>query len=63
MRSRGVAWYFMDGHIKKGVWQKGQDPNSPLRLLDRRGRAQAFNPGQSWIEVLPSSSPASWSVR
>jgi hypothetical protein len=53
----------MDGHIKKGRWQKGQDPNSPLRLLDAKGRPEAFNPGQSWIEVLPSSSPASWTVR
>jgi hypothetical protein len=63
VRARGVAWYFMDGHIKKGRWQKGQDPNSPLRLLDAKGRPEAFNPGQSWIEVLPSSSPASWTVR
>jgi hypothetical protein len=63
VRARGVAWYFMDGHVKKGVWQKGQDPNSPLRLLDRKGRPESFNPGQSWIEVMPSSSPASWSTR
>lgn len=60
VRGSGVAWYFMDGHVQRGKWQKAQDPNAPLHLLDRKGHPVALNPGQSWIEVLPSSSTASW---
>jgi hypothetical protein len=60
---KGVAWYFMDGHVRRGVWKKGSDPNAPLQLLSEKGRPVAFDPGQTWIEVMPPNSPATWSVR
>lgn len=63
VRGSGVAWYFMDGHVQRGTWQKAQDPNAPLRLLDRRGRSVALNPGQTWIDVLPTSSSATWTAK
>jgi hypothetical protein len=60
---RGVAWYFMDGRVQRGTWRKSSDPNSPLRLLTRKGRVVALNPGQTWIEIAPPSSPVTWTTR
>jgi hypothetical protein len=60
---RGVAWYFMDGHVRKGHWLKGSDPNSPLHLVNAKGKPVALNPGQTWIEVTPAGSPSSWRVK
>jgi hypothetical protein len=60
---RGKAWYFMDGHVRAGHWKKGSDPNSPLHLLNARGKPVAFNPGQTWIEVTPAGSPSNWTVK
>lgn len=57
---RGTAWYFRDGTVQRGVWQQ-HDQFAPLRFLDRGGRPVAFNPGQTWIEVVPASSKATWS--
>lgn len=58
----GAATYFIDGKVRSGVWRKGLDVNSPLRLLDRKGRPMALNPGQTWIEIMPPSSPATWTT-
>ncbi|GAC1444060.1 MAG: DUF3048 domain-containing protein [Chloroflexota bacterium] len=57
----GAAWFFRDGKIVAGNWQQ-LDQNAPLQLNDSRGRAVLFNPGQIWIEVVPASSGAAWSV-
>lgn len=59
---QGTAWYFRDGTVMRGTWRQ---PNqfAPLRFYDRRGAQVAFNPGQTWIEVVPPSSPHSWSFR
>jgi hypothetical protein len=59
---RGPAYYFRDGTLEAGTWrQPNQD--APLRFLDRRGHEVSFNPGQTWIDVVPPSSTLSWSVR
>lgn len=58
----GTAWYFRDGGLTRGTWHQ-QNPNAPLTFLDRRGRVVAFNPGQTWIEVVPSNTRATWTVR
>ncbi len=55
----GPAWYFRDGKVSAGRWQQ-KDQFAPLRFLDRHGRPVAFNPGQTWIEVLPKYSEATW---
>ena len=55
----GVAWYFLDGTVTAGRWEQ-RDQLAPLRFLDRHGRPIAFNPGQTWIEVLPKYSTAGW---
>lgn len=59
----GTAWYFSDGRVWRGVWQQ-RDQFAPLRFLGAHGRRQvAFNPGQTWIEVLPKDSTVSWTFR
>jgi hypothetical protein len=58
----GSAWYFRDGTIASGRWQQ-KDQSAPLRFFDQRGRQVAFNPGQTWVEVVPASSTASWTFR
>jgi hypothetical protein len=59
---RGQALFFRDGKVLRGTWRL---PNkyAPLRFFGKNGRQVAFNPGQTWIEVVPSSSPLSWSTR
>jgi hypothetical protein len=59
---KGTAWYFRDGTLSRGTWQQ-TNQNAPLRFYDRGGRQIAFNPGQTWIEVVPPSSPVKWTVR
>jgi Protein of unknown function (DUF3048) N-terminal domain/Protein of unknown function (DUF3048) C-terminal domain len=55
----GVAWYFRDGHVSTGRWHQA-NVYAPLRFLDKRGHEVAFNPGQTWIEVVPAGSAVSW---
>lgn len=56
----GTAFVFRDGKVEKGTWSQANQ-FAPLRFYDGRGRLIQFNPGQSWIEVVPSSSQATWS--
>jgi hypothetical protein len=58
----GVAWFFRDGKVLRGTWRQ-RNKFAPLRFYDRAGRQVALNPGQTWIEVLPASSHATWSFR
>jgi hypothetical protein len=58
----GTAWYFRDGTVQQGSWQQ-TNQYAPLRFLDRRRRQVSFNPGQTWIEVVPASSRATWQFR
>jgi hypothetical protein len=55
----GMAIYFRDGKVLQGHWQQ-KNENAPLRFLDGRWGPVAFNPGQTWIEVAPVTSPATW---
>ena len=57
----GTAWYFRDGTLTRGRWQQ-RNQNAPLQFFDRGGRQVAFNPGQTWIEVVPPSSRITWTV-
>ncbi|MGH2442932.1 MAG: DUF3048 C-terminal domain-containing protein [Chloroflexota bacterium] len=56
----GRATYFFDGKVEQGRWQQANQ-FAPLRFLSRAGHPVAFNPGQTWIEVAPTSSPVTWS--
>lgn len=59
---KGQAVFFRDGKVERGSWSQ---PNqfAPLRFYGARGRLAEFNPGQTWIEVVPASSKATWSFR
>ena len=56
---KGLAYYFRDGREYKGTWHKATN-GSPLKLFDSAGHPFKFNPGQTWIEVLPTSGSMSW---
>lgn len=55
----GKAFFFRDGTVQQGTWQQA-NTFAPLRFFDKKGRQAAFNPGQTWIEVVPPSSPWSY---
>ena len=55
----GRALYFRDGHLVRGSWRKAAIA-APLELLDPQRKAQALNPGQTWIEVVPVGAPVVW---
>jgi hypothetical protein len=53
------ASYFRDGRAYTGTWHKSS-AGSPLKLLDSAGHPFRFNPGQTWIEVLPTTGSMNW---
>jgi hypothetical protein len=58
----GSAEYYRDGRLEHGTWRQ-KDPLAPLQFLDRSGAPVRFNPGQTWVEVLPTYSTAAWTSR
>jgi hypothetical protein len=58
----GKAWFFRDGTVQFGHWQQ-RNQNAPLRFYDARWHAVAFNPGQTWVEVAPSTTAVTWQFR
>jgi hypothetical protein len=50
---KNLSYLFRDGKEFKGTWHKSHG-GSPLLLLDDHDRPFTFNPGQTWIEVIPS---------
>jgi hypothetical protein len=55
----GAAEFYRDGHVLYGAWRQ-HDAQAPLQFLTRAGKPVKFNPGQTWIEVLPQFSTAHW---
>jgi hypothetical protein len=55
----GRALYFRDGHLVIGSWRK-RSILAPLELRDPHGKPQQFNPGQTWIEVVPDGAPVAY---
>lgn len=53
------ATLFRDGKRFDGIWRKPHG-GSPLQLLDTHGKPFTFNPGQTWIEVLPTTGSTTW---
>jgi len=54
----GKAQYFFDGKVVQGTWKQA-NVYAPLRFY-AHNKLVAFNPGQTWIEVAPPSSPVAW---
>lgn len=61
-RGFGRALYFRDGTVAQGFWHKGS-AQDPLSLLDARGQPVAFDPGQTWFEVVPIGNTVTWSLQ
>ncbi len=55
----GPAYYFLDGRAIKGAWRK-DSPTAPTVFRDDSGREVAFNPGQTWIQIVPSESKVTY---
>jgi hypothetical protein len=58
----GTAEFYRDGHVEHGAWRQ-KDAQAPLQFLTRTGTPVSFNPGQTWIEVLPQYSSATSTFR
>lgn len=56
-----TALYFTNGRLTRGIWQK-TSVNAPLQLLTTAGTPVALTPGQTWIEVLPSSGALTYTL-
>lgn len=53
------ALYFRDGTVRSGTWSK-QVAQAPLVLVNAKGTALKLNPGQTWVEVVPSMNYVSY---
>ena len=56
-----AAWVFADGRVTKGTWHK-RTPTDRTRFLDAAGHEIAFPRGQIFIQVVPKTSAATFSV-
>lgn len=48
----GKAWFFRDGQMIEGKWQK-ESKDTREKYLDNDGKEVEFNAGMTWIEVVP----------
>lgn len=49
---KGDAWFFADGKIVKGTWEK-PSLTKPTEYKDGAGQPIALSPGRTWIELVP----------
>ena len=56
-----TAWVFADGRVTKGTWRK-RTPDDRTRFLDGAGHEIVFPRGQVFIQAVPASSAATFSV-
>ena len=56
-----TAWVFADGRVTKGTWRK-RTPDDRTRFLDAAGHEIVFPRGQVFIQAVPASSAATFSV-
>lgn len=54
MISGGRAWVFEDGRSVEGTWSKA-DQTAPIVLLDSTGAPIKLAPGNTWVELMPST--------
>jgi len=50
----GDGWFISCGKAVKIKWSK-DSRSSPTRYVDEKGNAIVLNPGQTWIQVVPTS--------
>ena len=54
MISGGRAWVFEDGRHVEGTWSKASQ-TAPIVLLDSTGAPIKLAPGNTWVELMPST--------
>jgi hypothetical protein len=54
MISGGRAWVFEDGRRVEGTWSKASQ-TAPIVLLDSTGAPINLAPGNTWVELMPST--------
>lgn len=54
MISGGRAWVFEDGRHVEGTWSKASQ-TAPIVLLDATGAPIKLAPGNTWVELMPST--------
>jgi hypothetical protein len=54
MISGGRAWVFEDGRHVEGTWSKASQ-TAPIVLLDSTGAPIKLTPGNTWVELMPST--------
>ena len=57
----GRAVFFRDGTAVQGTWRK-DSLDAPLSFQDALNQPVAFNPGQTWFEVVPIGQPVAWQL-
>jgi hypothetical protein len=50
----GAAWISSGGRTVEATWDKGSS-SAPIRLVDATGTVVRLAPGNSWIELVPTS--------
>lgn len=55
----GKAYIFNQGHLTEATWKKA-DRVSRTLFYDSTGKEITFNPGNIWMEVLPSDRPLTY---
>jgi hypothetical protein len=55
MISGGRAWVFEDGRHVEGTWSKASQ-TAPIVLLDSTGAPLKLAPGNTWVELMPTTS-------
>jgi hypothetical protein len=53
--SSGRAWVFEDGRHIEGTWSKASQ-TAPIVLLDSTGAPLKLAPGNTWVELMPTTS-------
>ena len=58
---KNTAWVFADGRVTKGEWRK-RTPTDRTRFYDAGGHEIVFPRGQIFVQVVPKTSAAKFSV-
>lgn len=56
---KGDAYYFVDGKMKEGFWEKAS-VSSALKFYDDKKEIVKFKSGKTWVQVIPDSNELSF---
>lgn len=59
VNTKGTAWLFQNGTVKKIKWNKAGD-KSMIAFTDEEGKTVTLNPGRTWISLIKPSAKPTW---